>query len=343
MLSERAGSILNILVAEYINSAVPVASEEIARRSPTKVSPATVRNTMSLLTDEGYISRPHVSSGAIPSDLGYRHYVQSLDEPPELPVTVQQKIHRDFSQAEPDLEAWSRQCATLLSDLTASLAVVTVPWARSPRLKHIQLVFLEEFLALLVVVLQETRLLRRLLPVAQPLTQEILDQSANRLNDLLCDLDYDDIKSNSLSNNPELTPLEARVRHETTLMLKDASGDTTPEHYVDGLRRLLDQPEFAQSGRAKALVEMLEERVLLENLLPQMPESREVAVYIGEENLEASLHPYGVILCQYRGANQSTGTICVIGPTRMGYPAAIGGVTFFSSLMSKLVGELHRV
>lgn len=339
MLSERAGTILNILVAEYINSAVPVASEEIARRSPTKVSSATVRNAMSRLTDEGYISRPHVSAGAIPSDLGYRHYVQSLDEPPELPVTVQQKIQRDFSQAEPDLEAWSRQCATLLSDLTASLAVVTVPWARSPRLKHIQLVFLEEFLALLVVVLQETRLLRRLLPVTQPLTQEILDQSANRLNDLFCDLDYDDIKS----NNQELTPLEARVRHETTLMLKDASGETAPEHYVDGLRRLLDQPEFAQSGRAKALVEMLEERVLLENLLPQMPETRDVAVYIGEENQEASLHPYGVILCQYGGANQSTGTICVIGPTRMGYPAAIGGVTFFSSLMSKLVRELHRV
>ena len=188
MLSERAGTILNILVAEYIHSAVPVASEEIARRSSTKVSPATVRNAMSHLTDEGYISRPHVSAGAIPSDLGYRHYVQSLDEPPELPVVVQQKIQRDFSQAEPDLEAWSRQCATVLSDLTASLAVVTVPWARSPRVKHIQLVFLEEFLALLVVVLQETRLLRRLLAVAQPLTQEILDQSATRLNDLFCDL-----------------------------------------------------------------------------------------------------------------------------------------------------------
>ena len=339
MLSGRAGTILNILVAEYINSAAPVASEEIARRSPAKVSPATVRTAMSRLADEGYISRPHVSAGAIPSDLGYRHYVQSLEEPTELPVMVQQKIYRDFSQAEPDLDTWSRQCATVLSDLTASLAVVTVPWAKAPRLKHIQLVFLEEFLALLIVVLQETRLLRRLLPVTQSLTQGILDQSANRLNDLFCDLDYDDIKSNQL----ELTPLETRVRHETTLMLKDASGETEPDHHVDGLRRLLDQPEFAQSGRAKAIVEMLEERVLLENLLPQMPETSDVAVYIGEENQEASLHPYGVILCQYGVANRATGTISVIGPTRMGYAEAIGGVPFCSSLMSNLVGELHRV
>ena len=339
MLSERAGTILNILVREYIDSAAPVASEEIARRSPTKVSPATVRNAMSRLTEEGYISRPHVSAGAIPSDLGYRYHVQSLDEPLELPVIVQQRINRDFSQAEPNLEAWSRRCAAVLSSLTASLAVVTVPWARSPRLKHIQLVFLGQFLALLVVVLQETRLLRRLLPVAQPLTQEILDRSTNRLNDLFCDLDHDDIDTNNLG----LTPLEERVRRETTLMLKEASTDTDPEHYVDGLRRLLDQPEFAQGGRAKALVEMVEERVLLESLLPQLPETRDVAVYVGEENQEANLHPYGVIICQYGCANQATGTICVIGPTRMGYAEAIGGVTFFSSLMSKLVGELHRV
>jgi len=320
-----------------------VASEEIARRSPTKVSPATVRNAMSRLTDEGYISRPHVSAGAIPSDLGYRYHVQSLDEPQELPAVVQQRINRDFSQAQPDLEAWSRQCAAVLSDLTASLAVVTVPWAKSPRLKHIQLVFLGEFMALLIVVLPETRLLRRLLPVAQPLTQDILDRSANRLNDLFCDQDHEDIRASTQANNLELSPLEERVRQETTLMLKEASSDTTPEHYVDGLRRLLDQPEFAQSGRAKALVEMVEERVLLESLLPQLPETRDVAVYIGEENQEANLHPYGVILCQYGCANQATGTICVIGPTRMGYAEAIGGVTFFSSLMSKLVGELHQV
>ena len=116
MLSERAGTILNILAAEYNNTAAPVASKEIARRSPTMVSPAPVRNAMFHLTDEGYISRPHVSAGAIPSDLGYRHYVQSLDEPPELPVMMQQKIQQDFSQAEPDLDAWSRRCATVLSD-----------------------------------------------------------------------------------------------------------------------------------------------------------------------------------------------------------------------------------
>ncbi len=139
----------------------------------------------------------------------------------------------------------------------------------------------------------------------------------------------------------ELTPLEKKVKNETTLMLKEASSDTAPEHYVDGLRRLLNQPEFAQASRAKDVVEMVEERVLLESILSEMPETGDVAVYIGGENREASLRPFGVIICRYGMPHRANGTICVIGPTRMGYAEAIGGVTFLSSFMSQLVQELH--
>ena len=337
MLSERAGTVLNILVSEYINNAIPVASDEIARRSPVKVSPATVRSAMSQLTDEGYISRSHVSAGAVPSDRGYRYYVESWKEPPVLPELVQRQIYQHFDQAGPNMEAWSQQCAAILSRLTTNLAIVTVPWAKSPRLKQIQLVFLEEFLALLIIVLQETRLLRRLLPLEEPSSQELLNQVANKLNDSFGDLQYREIEANPL----ELTPLQEKVKNETTQMLKEASSDTAPEHYVDGLRRLLNQPEFAQGSRAKDLVEMVEERVLLEGILSEMPETGDVAVYIGGENREASLRPFGVILCRYGIPQRANGTICVIGPTRMGYAEAIGGVAFLSSFMSQLIQELH--
>jgi heat-inducible transcriptional repressor len=337
MLTERAGTVLKILVSEYINNAIPVASDEIARRSPVKVSPATIRSAMSQLTEEGYISRPHVSAGAVPCDRGYRYYVESWKEPPELPVLVQRQIYQHFDLADPDMEVWSQQCAAILSRLATNLAIVTVPWARSPRLKQIQLVYLEEFLALLIIVLQETRLLRRLLPLDEASSQDSLNRVANKLNQSLGDLQYRDIEASQL----ELTPLEEKVKNETTQMLKEASSDASPEHYVDGLRWLLNQPEFAHGGRAKDLVEMLEERVLLEGILSEMPQTGDVAVYIGGENREASLRPFGVIICQYGMPHQSNGTICVIGPTRMGYAEAIGGVTFLSSFMSRLVKELH--
>ncbi len=337
MLSERAGNVLTILVNEYINTANPVASEDIARRSPVKISPATVRNAMSRLTEEGYISRPHVSAGAVPSDRGYRYYVESLKELPELPPVLQQQIHRHFEDTDPDVEEWSRKCAAILSRITTNMAIVTVPRARSPRIKHIQMVYLQDFLGLLIIVLQEARLLSRLFTLEEETSQDRLNQVANKLNDSFSDLTYAEIEV----SRSELTPLEERIRTDTVLMLREDETYTSPLHHVDGLRWLLNQPEFSQGGRARELVEMLEEEVLLESLLLELPESGDIAVYIGDENREEPLRPFGVILGQYGIPHQASGTICVIGPTRMGYAEAISGVSFLSSFMSQLVLELH--
>ena len=218
---------------------------------------------MSQLTEEGYISRPHVSAGAMPSDMGYRFYVESLKEVPPLPPSVRQTIGRRFQQADLDGDAWSQQCASILSRITANLAIVTVPRASSPRLKHIQLVCLQEALALLVIVLQEARLLQRLLPLAEGVAQDILDQTSNTLNERLGGLSYSEIES----SQQHLSPLEERVKRDTVDMMREAEYAGAQDHHVDGLRLLLDQPEFSQTNRAKEVVELLEERVLLESVL----------------------------------------------------------------------------
>lgn len=337
MLSERAGSVLNILVTKYIDTASPVASEDIARLSPVRVSPATVRNTMSQLTDEGYISRPHISAGAVPLHRGYRHYVESLKEPPELPFGLQQQIHQQFSRSDPDVEAWSRRCAGILSRIAMNLAIVTVPWARAPRLRGIQLVHLEEFLALLIVVLEEARLLRRLLTLEEPTNQDLLNKVANKLTDHFHGAEYWQLES----KETDLDPLEERVKNETMAMLREAETSKPTDYYIDGLRWLLNQPEFSAANSAKELVELVEERVILDSVLSQMPEASDVAVYIGDENSEETLRPFGVIMCQYGDTQKATGSICVLGPTRMGYPQAISGVNFLSSVMSQLVNDLH--
>ncbi len=337
MLSQRAGSVLNILVNEYITTANPVASEEIARLSPTRVSPATVRHAMSRLTEEGYISRPHVSAGAIPSDRGYRYYVESLEEVPPPSDTVQRQIHQHFYQADADLADWSRRCALILSRLTANMAIVTVPQARSPRLKQIQLVNLEELTALLIIVLQEARLLRCRLPLEEPASQETLNRVASGLNENLSGLNRAEIAQ----AGGEFTCLEQRVRQHTLALLQEAETFSLPEHYVDGLRWLLNQPEMSQGRQAREVVELLEEKVLLGSLLSEQPESGDIAVYIGGENREEPLRPFGVILCRYGIPHQASGTICVIGPTRMGYADAISGVGFLSSLMNRMVGEFY--
>lgn len=337
MLKLRTSTTLRILVNEYISSVAPVSSEDIARRSPTKVSSATIRNEMAELEEEGYITRPHISAGGVPSDKGYRFYVESLEDPLELPRGMQRDIRHRFGQAQRDPEAWVQLAATVLSRMADNMVIVTFPRANSARLKHIQLVYIQEFLALLVIVLQGARLRQHLLPMDEPTTQGELTEAANKLNDSLEGLTYSEARVKQL----ELTPLEEVVREGTIAALEGMEAESALEHYVDGLRLLLNQPEFAETGRAKEIVEILEERVLLRSILSEAPGEGSMGVFIGDENPKEELKPFSVIMSQYGIPREASGTISVIGPTRMEYASAIGGVRFLSSYMSELIMSVH--
>lgn len=336
MLSHRTSTILNLLVDEYVQTATPVASDGIARSPVLRVSPATVRSAMSRLTEEGYISRPHVSAGGVPSDLGYRHYVESLNGPPELPISLRRRVDLLLGDTEPDAAGWARRCAATLSQMTANLAIVTEPRSTSPRLKRLQLVFLQDSIALLVIVLGETRLLKRLLSLEDTVTQKQLDQAAERLNGLLPGLNRPQISS----LHPELEPLEQRVLCDALELMEESEQADLPEHYVEGLSRLLNQPEFAAGERARVLVQMMEERVMLERILAAARESLP-KVYIGAENRDEALRPFGVIVCRYGRPDGVGGAICLIGPTRMSYHVAIAGTHHLASFMSRMVQTLE--
>ena len=336
VLSYRTSTILNLLIDEYVQTAAPVASDGIARSPALRVSPATVRSAMSRLTEAGYISRPHVSAGGVPSDLGYRHYVESLGEAPPLPGPLRQRMDRWLGGAEPDVETWSRRCAAALSQLTANLAIVTQPRSRSPRMKRLQLVFLQDSIALLVIVLGETRLLKRLLPLDDPVSQQRLDEAAGRLNESLAGLNRRQIEARQI----ELAPLEQRVRQDSLEMMLEAEQSELPEHHVEGLGRLLGQPEFAAGERARHLVQTVEERVLLERIVNAARESGP-KVYIGSENQEESLRSFGVIVCRYGRPGGVGGAVCVVGPTRMGYARAIAGTRHLANLMGRMAQTLE--
>ena len=321
MLTEQAATMLNVLVGEYLQTATPVASNEIARTFDQKISSASVPNTMARLTEEGYISQPHVSSGGVHSDLGYRFYVESLPEHPRVSTKMRKSVDRDLAQTEPDIGAWSKRCAAILSNLKENLPIVTAPRARLPRLKRIHLVFLQESTALLVLILEEARLLRKLIPFGKNINQLQLDRAASRLNDSLGELNCSQMQSNSL----ELNQLE--------------------EHYTDGLRRLLSQPEFSQGELARQLVQLVEGMKPVEQVLNASRETEEPAVFIGSENQEEFLNSFGVIMCNYGIPQSMSGTICVIGPKRMEYMeyvAAIGGVRHISAFMSQMVLGIQR-
>jgi heat-inducible transcriptional repressor len=181
MLSQRGGTILRSIVEQYINRALPVPSQNLVNGRDLAVSSATIRNEMTLLEQEGYIIRPHPSAGSVPSDKGYRFYVETLQAVP-LPSTQQLRISHLFHQVESELEEWLSLAATLTSQLVQNMAVVAVPKPANCRLKHLEVVALQDTLALVVVVLHGARLRQQLMTFDRVVPQPELSALANHLN-----------------------------------------------------------------------------------------------------------------------------------------------------------------
>ncbi|MCX6020591.1 MAG: DeoR family transcriptional regulator [Chloroflexi bacterium] len=168
MLSERRARILSIIVSEYLGSATPVGSEAIQRKHALGVSPATIRNDMASLEQEGYITHTHTSAGRIPVEKGYRYYIDALMPRTALPADEQLTIQHQFYQASQDLEQWVRLAATVLARSAGNAALVAPPRSGQPRLKRVELIPLRDLLLLVLVVLQEARIKRQIVALEEP-------------------------------------------------------------------------------------------------------------------------------------------------------------------------------
>ena len=339
VLNDRRQAILELIVDDYIQTAAPVASQQIARRHSLRVSAATVRNDMAELEEMGYIRRPHSSAGGVPADLGYRFYVEQAvvdDRPPvQLEALAGQALH-DLEAGDSDRMA--REAAAVLSRAIRNAAVATAPRAYDTRLKQLQLVHLKEGQALLVVVLQEARVLQHLMYFDEAVGQAALTQTANRLNTLFEGASASEMRA-LWADEPRDAAADAIVQ-EAIRLLEEESGALSQHLYVDGLRHMLAQPEFADGGRAREAVEALEDRDQVSKALEEdLPEGA-VRVIIGGENASERMRRYSVIISRYGRPGRDAGTLAVIGPTRLDYARAIASVRYLSAFMTRLIESL---
>jgi heat-inducible transcriptional repressor len=331
-LTPRRKAILNIIVAEYIATAIPVASETILRGYHLSVSSATIRNDMAYLEKEGYITKPHTSSGSVPLAKGYRHYVESISKDIELPVEEQHRIRDSFHNIE-EVERWLKLAATMMAKLVGNAALVTFPKAGQYHFKHLELVSMNEFLVLLILVLSETVLKQQLLSFTEPLNQEQLTGVANRLNAQYAGLTGSQIAANKV----ETTPGARRITDVITEMMATEDEMEYHQSYLEGLRLMLGQPEFIEKDRMLSILELMEARDWLDTLLRRKIEHERVQIVIGEENRDETLKDLSLVLGRYGIPKKMGGTIGVIGPTRMDYRKAISTVNFMSGILSYLV------
>lgn len=338
VLTERQAAILQLIIDDYIVTAVPVGSENVVRLHGLGLSPATIRNEMMRLEEEGYISHPHTSAGRVPSDRGYRYYVETLMGNAEVPAEDKLRILHQFHQSSMELAEWLQLAASVLAQSARNLAVVTAPRAPTARLKHLELVEVGETTALLVVVTQDIKLHQQVVSLPEPVDQERLTQLASRLNHILPDKGAEAIKA----LEPELHPIEALIARTIAEMMVEEDSAQYVDPHIEGIGNVLRQPEFSRSEKMLDIVEILGERNLSKVIPFEQINSEGVTVIIGGENRDDTMRECSVVIARYSVPESgATGALGILGPTRMRYPEAIATVRYLGSVMSELMFRLY--
>ncbi len=337
-LTPRQQMILSLLMREYVKTATPIGSRALVERYSLKMSAATVRNELARLEELGYLTHPHTSAGRIPTNKGYRCFVERLLDEVELPLQERLTIAHQFHQARQDMEQWMPLTASVLARTARGAALVTAPQAHQARYKHLQLISTHGQTVLFILVLVGGTVKQQILTLAQPLDQAALSEASDRLNQMCAGLPPAEIEARIGG----LPAFEADIARIIVDIMSRAGGHSAEAVYRDGLSEVLQEPEFAEGDKAQGLVRVMEERSFLEAVLADAlsPEVGSVRVLIGGEGRWNELQACSLVLARYGVSNYVTGALGVVGPTRMLYGRAISTVRFVAGLLSDLVYDM---
>lgn len=337
-LAPRQQLILRFLIDEYVDSGRAVGSNTLIDRYPLNVSSATVRNEMSALERLGYIHHPHTSSGRVPTDLGYRYYVEHFAHSSTLPQSDQIMIRHQFRQVESQLESWLQLTASVLAEIAGNVSMVTSPHMTFSRLRHFELLSLQDRVALLILVTEESSINQAMIHFSSPVNQADLSAAADRLNERLRDLSVPEVRR-------EVDLMEgidrAIGRHVAQALAASESGERSAVHH-EGIEYLVRQPEFSNSEELRPLLDLLRGGSILTALLPQLSEDNGVQIFIGNENVADELRSFAIVVASYGVGTQVTGLVGILGPRRMQYDRSISSVRYMSQLVSDLMGDLYH-
>ncbi len=335
-MDDRKFMILQAIIDDYIMTAVPVGSRTISRKSGVGFSPATIRNEMSDLEELGYLAQPHTSAGRIPSAKAYRLYVDRLMKAVDVSEEEAGRIHDHLNRRTSQVEEVIREAAQALSDVTHYTAVVAAPRLDSMTIRRVQIVPITDVTALMIVVTTAGMVREHVIPVprgvepdhlyaiSKMLTSQLDGHSINEAGERLCGV------FSGLTEHHQL--MSSVIRALDQQAMEQGVGSLV----VGGRSNLLSYPEYSDVEKAKNFLSVLESREKLTPLLAQTG-GVEFTVRIGPEINIPEFADCSVVTATYRVGNNTTGTMGIIGPTRMNYARVVSVVNYMGKAISNVL------
>ncbi len=360
-LSPRKQQILRALVEEYIHNATPVASETLVRKYKLPFSSATVRHELAGMEEANLIHQPHTSAGRVPTDLGYRYFVEHLMQESALALDEQRLIRHLFYQVQDQLDQWVRLTASVMARLLHSGAVITPPRSNEGRLKHFEVLAVTDLSVLVVLILTDGSVHQQRLLLEASTHQEELSVLSLRLNALVRNKTALEINDWLLTYDP--TPLERQILNAIVRTLEqrgDIQEDVfygadvvnfleqqtshpslrlgSEEERVERIRKMMEEVEHK---RVVQVMDEMEHKRILPALAAQLPSSDGVQVIIGGENQWDEMKDVSLVLTRYGQRGKVSGLLGIVGPTRMQYGRAVAVVRYMAQVMNELLDDMY--
>lgn len=341
LLTDRQVLILQVIVDDFIRSAQPIGSRSLSKKEEINFSSATIRNEMSDLEELGFIEKTHTSSGRIPSEKGYRFYVDNLLMPQKLNQTDMAAIKSIFAERIYELEKIVQKSAKILSEMTNYTSIVLGPAVKDNKLKKLQIVPLNKDTAIAIIVTDTGHVENRMFHFPTSVDPSDVEKMVNILNERLAGVPLTNLNSKIYKEIAVL--LRQHISSYDTLLNTLTDTLTIPAHekvFFGGKTNILSQPEFNDVEKIRGILNMIEQEEGLYQLIKKNPAG--INVKIGTENDNSAMENCSLITATYSIGAEKLGTIALLGPTRMEYSRVISLLQLVSADLSKVLTELYQ-
>jgi heat-inducible transcriptional repressor len=341
LLTDRQLLILQVIIDDFIMSAQPVGSRSLSKKDEISFSSATIRNEMADLEELGFIEKTHTSSGRVPSEKGYRYYVDHLLSPQKLEKNEVNALRSIFSERIYELEKVVQKSAKILSDLTNYTTIVLGPDVKENKLRKIELIPLNRETAIAIIVTENGHVENKTVALPPGMDASDLEKLVNILNDRLTGVPLSELNDRIFKEVAIL--LKRHIESYDSIlhsMLDDFHLSGTDKLFFGGKTNMLNQPEFNDIQKVRLLLEMIDQEDSIYDLI--RPSGSGLSIKIGKENNNLAMENCSLITATYSIGMEQLGSIAIIGPTRMEYSRVISLLDFFSTDMSKVLTKLYQ-